>query len=229
MIKINELPVTYTEVKPKSQSKMNNQKKPVHVWIDENDLPIPYSRITKSERLQHRSSKKILKNAMDLNNKLKQFKSLVTDISNEVFEAVMLEKNSSKVTKGNFCWYNFDRSIKIEVNVNESLEFDDLTIQAAKSKLDEFLSQNITASNIFIKELIMGAFSTQRKNQLDTKRVLGLAKYDTKINKPLFSEAISLINEAVRKTSSKTYFRIYQKDGLGEYKNIDLNLSSIKI
>ncbi len=222
--KIQNLKVIYTEVKPKTQKVMTKTK--VKVWIDENDMAIPYSRVTKQERLRERHSKKIKKQALDINRRLKDFKILVKLLSDEVFTAAMAQYIVEKKHKGNFTWFNFDRSIKIEINVNEPILFDDLTITAAKQKFDEFLDANITASNEFVKELILDAFSTS-KGSLDTKRVLGLAKYKEKVNKPLFSEAVDLIMSAVRHAKSKTYFRVWLKDEEGKYQNIDLNLSSI--
>jgi len=201
--------------------------KTVKVWTDENGMDIPYSRTTKAERLKERHSKKIVKKALDINRRLKVFKTEVKLLCDEAFKAVMLEKSATKVTKGNFQWKNFDGTIKIDVNVNEPIEFDDLTIQAAKSKFDEFLEVNITASNEFVKRLILDAFSTNKGSRLDTKRILSLARYKSKINKPLFSEAVDLINDAIRHPKTKTYFRVWKRNEDGKYENIDLNFSSI--
>ncbi|MBV7268401.1 DUF3164 family protein [Winogradskyella luteola] len=196
-------------------------------WIDESGVSIPYNRTTKAERLHERSSARILKSAISLNKKLSEFKNLIRKLSDEAYKVFMKEKNSKTKTKGNFTWYNFDRSIKIEVSISEPIRFDDLTIEAAKSKFDEFLDQNIESKNDFVKEMITDAFETQRSGKMDVKQVMNLSRYESKINDPLFSEAVALINQAVRKPKSKTYFRVWQKDEHGEYQNVDLNLSSI--
>ncbi|HZW63606.1 MAG TPA: DUF3164 family protein [Flavobacteriaceae bacterium] len=196
-------------------------------WIDETGIEIPYSRTTKAERLMERHSAKILKQALKINSQLSSFKSTIRDLSQQAYEAFMEEKQSNKESKGNFTWYNFDRSIKIEVSVNEPIQFDDLTIKAAKDKFDHFLKENVTSKNEFVKEMVIDAFQTQRSGQLDTKRVMNLTRYERKINDPLFSEAVNLINESIRRPKSKTYFRVWQKDAAGEYQNVELNLSSI--
>jgi hypothetical protein len=196
-------------------------------WIDESGTSIPYNRITKAERLMERSSNRILKAALVVNNKLKDFKNLVRELSEEAYEAFMEEKSTNRISKGNFTWYNFDRSIKIEVSVNEPIQFDDLTIAAAKDKFDQFLDENVQSKNEFVKEMINSAFETQRAGKLDVKQVMNLTRYQGKINDPLFSEAVSLISEAIRRPKSKTYFRVWLKDQAGEYQNVELNLSSI--
>ena len=174
-----------------------------------------------------RSTARILKSALAVNKKLQDFKDMVRDLSEEAYAAFMEEKSSNRETKGNFTWYNFNRSIKIEVSVNEPIQFDDLTIAAAKEKFDQFLDENVQSKNEFVKQMINGAFETQRAGKLDVKQVMGLTRYQSKINDPKFTEAVNLINEAIRRPKSKTYFRVWVKDAAGEYQNIELNLSSI--
>lgn len=203
------------------------QKSKDGTWHDESGTAIPYNRITKSERLMERYAAKILKEAEYVNKRLTDFKESVREMCQEAYEAFMDEKNIHRETKGNFTWFNFNRTIKIEVSINERIEFDDLTIEAAKAKFDEFLEENITSKNEFAKQMVIDAFETQRNNKLDTKRVMQLTRYEKKINDALFSEAVALINEAIRRPESKTYFRVWKKTIDGSYENVDLNFSSI--
>lgn len=204
-----------------------HQKSKDGTWIDESGVAIPYNRTTRAERIMEKNAAKILKEAEKLHERLASFKETVRELCQEAYDAFMAEKEVQKETKGNFTWYNFNRTIKIEVSINERIEFDDLTIEAAKAKFDEFLEDNITSKNAFAKQMVIDAFETQRNNKLDTKRVLQLTRYEKKINDPLFSEAVDLINQAIRRPDSKTYFRVWKMDEAGKYQNIDLNFSSI--
>ena len=210
-------------------TEINLQQRPKDkVWQDESGTKIPYNRTTQPERLKERAAAKILKEAIYLNTRIAKFKEVVRELCEEAFDAFMAEKEViTKKHKGNFTWYNFNRSIKVEVNVNERIEFDDLTIVAAKEKLDEFLENTIKSKNQFAKDMVLDAFETSRNQKLDVKKVLQLTRHEKRINDPLFSEAVKLINEAVRRPDSKTYFRIWKKDADGSYQNIDLNFSSI--
>lgn len=207
--------------------KINQQRLSDKIWTDESGQQIPANRTTKVERLHERSSARIAREALRVNKQLTAFNDLITELSNEAYEAFMDSKEVKKVTKGNYTWYNFDRSIKIEINVNEPIKFDELTITAAKEKLDSFLDKNITSKNEFIKQMVIDAFETQRNGQLDTKQVLKLTRYESKVKSPLFSEAIKLIREAIRRPKSKTYRRVWLKDENGQYQNVELNLTSI--
>lgn len=85
----------------------------------------------------------------------------------------------------------------------------------------------MTTTNEFVKEIITGAFEAERSGNLDTKQVMNLTRYVNKVNDSLFSEAVKLIQESIRRPKTKTYFRVWLKDADGKYVNIDLNLSSI--
>ncbi len=203
-----------------------NQTAKMESWNDEAGTRIPYNRTTKSERLMERKSWQLLKEAERISRIVASFKTLVKEASEEVYALYMSEKNIGKPQKGNFTWYNFDRSIKIEVSINERITFDDLTITATREKLDQFLEANIESKVDFVKDLVNEAFKTSR-GQLDPKKVLGLTRYRSKINDVTFHEALNLIESAVRRPESKTYYRVWSKDEEGKYQAVELNFSNI--
>jgi hypothetical protein len=196
-------------------------------WTDESGTSIPFNRITPTEKLFERSSAKLIKGALALNKQLADFKKMIKEASDEAFDSFMKSKEIIKETKGNFTWFNFNRTIKIEVSNSEPIKFDDLTILVAKDYLDQFLNENIESKNEFVKDMIKDAFSTQRNGQLDVKQVLKITKYKLRVSNELFTKACDSIIEAIRRPSSKTYFRIWLKDENGKYVNIDLNISSL--
>lgn len=203
------------------------QKSSNKVWKDEKDLEVPYSRITKSERLMERQSNKLLTEALKMHKNLSEFKQQVRTICREVYDAYMTDNNSDITTKkGNFNWYNFDRTIKIEVSIHDQISFDDLGIIACKDKLDSFLSHNVASKNDFIKQLVLDAFETSR-GRLDVKKVMTLLRYKSKIQEPMFQESMTLLENSIRRPKSKMYFRIWFKETDGSYQSVDLNFSSI--
>jgi hypothetical protein len=204
------------------------QKSTEKTWLDESGTQVPYSRTTKAERLKERSANSLMRKSLSANKQLKELKELIKTVSEKVLEEVLKEKGvESLKSKGNYTWYNFNRTVKVEVNINEPISFDDITIAAAKEKFYEFLDKNITSTNEFAKQMILDAFETQRSNKLDAKRVLNLVRYKDSIADPLFTEAVDLINQAVRRPKTKTYYRVWLMNEAGEYDNIDLNLSSL--
>lgn len=204
------------------------QKSNQKTWTDESGLEIPIQRVSKHERLCEIITNRALTNAQKLNSQLAKFKKEVEEMALELYDSFLTEHEVTKIGKGkgNMTFYNFDRSVKIEVSVNELITFDDNLIKLAKEELDAFLSSSITGTESFIKDLVLQAFATSR-GRLDTKKVLSLKKHASRIKDLRYHKAMELIDESIRYVDSKTYFRIWVKDAAGEYKSIDLNFSSI--
>lgn len=200
-------------------------------WIDPKGLIIPADRVTKIEKQKERTADKLLKGAQDINNRLQIFKDVCLQEIEDLYTKALAEKGVDVADrKGNYTFYNFDESIKIEANVNERIDFDDTCIEAAKAKFDEFLNHATESlDDKFIRTLINDAFATKR-GKLDTKKVFDLIGKRKRIDKakyPLFHEAIDLIEESIRRPDSKTYYRISIKGEDGKYSPIPLNFSAI--
>ena len=193
------------------------------IWIDETGQSIPVARILPLEKQKEKVAFQCAKKAIDISNRLSSFKE---EIAKEC-EAIYTESmKDAKVGKGNFTFFNFGGSIKIEVQVNEMITFDTILIEKAKQKLMELVGESISEDKEFIKELVISAFQTSR-GQLDTKRVMGLKKHAKRIKDERYHDAMALIDESVRRPSSKTYFRVWLRGAQGDYESIDLNFSSI--
>lgn len=196
-------------------------------WKDDKGTDIPYNRITKLERLKEKSAGKLYKQALQVHERLQKYKDEMRQLCYEVYDLAMDSYDGNKDSKGNFTWYNFDRTIKVKVKIQDRIEFDDLGIKACKDKLHTFIQENVQSKNDFIKQLVLDAFETTR-GKLDTKKVLSLLRYRSKIDDKLFQDAMALLEDAIRHPDSKEYFQIWVRDNSGEYQNIELNFSSIK-
>lgn len=195
-------------------------------WIDETGIAIPFNRISTSEKLKEKLSIKMVKEALLLNELLLKFKLSIDESIRDISQSLEDEKKLPKNHKGNFTWYNFDKTIKIETSVNETIQFDASLIAAAREKLDEFIKKNVQGTDEVVRALINSAFHNS-KGGLDSKKVLSLMKYRSKIKAAKFHEALDLIEQSISRPSSKKYFRVWAKDHTGQYQNIDLNFSSI--
>jgi hypothetical protein len=195
-------------------------------WVDEAGREVPTVYLNPSDKLKERHAHTLVTRAESLYERLVEYKNLCRRLNDEVFAQSMEEYRAKGEGKGNYTWYNFDRSVKFEVSVNERIEFDDLCIKACKEKLDEFLSANVTSKQEMIKQIVTDAFSTTR-GKLDAKKVMSLLRYKDKVDDSLFTESMELLERSIRRPDSKTYFRISKRQEDGSYQVIDLNFSSI--
>lgn len=205
---------------------IKQQKPSDKSWTDEAGNLIPYNRTTPVERLMEKEAAKMARKAVKLNADLSQFKREIRDTSEQVYASFLNENEGRKPSKGNYTWYNFDRSVKIEISINERIEFDEMTINLCKETLMDFIESNITGSDEFIKSLILAAFETS-KGKLDVKKVLSLKTHQSRIKDKRYHEAMKLLDKAIRRPDSRTYYRIWLRNDKGDYNNIDLNISSL--
>lgn len=206
------------------------QQKPAdRVWLNEAGDTIPYDRTKPSERASERKLPMLAKERLALRTAIERHKAKCFEIGNELYQ-LFIDENGGKAPKskgkGNVTRYNFDRSIKIEINVNEAIVFDESLLQLAKDKLDDMLNDGLVAAKEWIKPIVMDAFSNSGGN-LDTKRVLGLRRHAETIPDVRYAQAMKLIDSAIRRPNSKQYFSLYVRDAKGEYVDVHLNFSNI--
>jgi hypothetical protein len=194
-------------------------------WKDEKGVPVPVDRISDLEKKKERYSLKIAKDAIKINQQLTTYKDSIRDLCREVYESVLTEEERSKA-KGSFTWYNFDGTIRIEVKINENIDFDTILIEKCKQKLMDIVGESIKPKLQFVKELVLSAFQTS-KGKLDTKKIMSLKKYASRIKDVRYQEAMELLDQSIRRPDSKTYFKVSVRDENGAYQNIELNFSSI--
>lgn len=199
-------------------------------WTDESGTRIPANRVTKAEKLRDKTAYTLAVKAQKLNSDLAAFKAQVMQACDDVVRAMLAELNREPNKKGNYTWYNFDQTIKVECDVNEAIRFDPILIEAAKEKLLEVISANIQGDD-FIKEIVIDAFQTT-SGKLDTRRVLGLRKHTSKIRTKVIRDeweaAMALIDKSITRPDSKTYYKILVKNDQGEFEAICLDFATIK-
>lgn len=207
---------------------INQQKSSAVMWINEDKQEIPYNRTTKFERQSEIQTARIAKKALDINQSLEDFKTYIAKAAEDLYQ-LHLEENNGKAPgkgRGGITIFSFDRSLKIQLKVQDSISFDEMTLNLAKAKLDEVLEDGLQGAKDFVKPILMDAFETTNGN-LDTKRVLGLRRYEAQVKDLRYAEAMLLISKAIRKPKSKDYYTVWVLNLKGEYEIVQLNFSNI--
>ena len=200
--------------KENSSPDIRQQKTSDGMWKNENGIEIPVNRITATEKVMERVSFRMFRDALVLHEELVQFKEDIRKQCDEIYTKAM-EDNKVKKGKGNFTFYNFDRSIRMEVSINENIMFDDVLIQACQAKLNEFLNDKLSDKDEFVRQLVMDAFSKTR-GALDARKVMSLLRHRSKIKAKAFQEACNLLEESIRRPDSRTYFRVSYELRIGK-------------
>jgi hypothetical protein len=193
------------------------------IWTNHKGETVPAKYVPKMDKLKERTAIKLHKQALDLNKRLTAFKKNLIDECDAIYEQMLKDAKIPTGKKGNYSITTFDKSIKIEVAVQEKIEFND-NINLAQAKIEAFLEEKTAGIDHDLHTLVNSAFQTN-KGRLDTKRILGL--FSLEIKHPTWLEAMELVKKSIDRNYSKRYMRVFQRDAEGQYHNIDLNLSSI--
>lgn len=213
---------------------MNNVK--IHkstdaTWVNASGDQVPYSFVPVSDRKKEALAAKMHKAALDVEKRLADFYKLMSDAFDAVKKMVQEEysikyNKEKKQGKGSLTWFNFDRSIKIEADVNEIVKWDHALMTEAHDQLNKYISANLTEANELIAGLVTSAFSNS-KGMIDTGKVFQLLRYEDKIKHKAFQKACELMKKAQSIDKTKLYMRVWEKTDTGEYRNINLNFSAL--
>lgn len=197
------------------------------IWKDEAGNTIPISHVKTVEKINERVTITIATKALKVSEAIAKLKEDIEQLTEQAFEAFRKEyKGKKEDHKGNISIFSFDRSIKIVVRVSEAIRFDDQTINLAKERLTEFLRDGISAKDTVIKDMVLDAFNTAG-GKLDVKKIFGLKRYASRIEDSRYAEAMKLIDEAIRRPDSATYYQVWIRNSRGEYDAVALSLADV--
>lgn len=193
------------------------------IWINHKGQTVPTKYVPKIDKEKERLVLKYTKKAKDLQKRILEFKTDLLNDCDALHLKELQEANVKPSKKGGYSHTSFNKEQKIELSMQEKIEFDD-NINLAQEKINEFLELKMKGVDTDLSLLINDAFKTS-KGRLDTKRILGLFKLQ--INHKIWNEAIELIKKSISRNHSKRYVRLFEKNAEGEYKDIQLNISSL--
>lgn len=213
---------------------MNNltvkQQKPSDkTWFDEQGNGVPFNRLTKFEKNKEATIGKLAKEALAISNKLLHFKATIKAAIEQMHLEMLADNEASPQKgkgKGNRTFYLFDRSVKVEVNINEPIRFDEEYIKLAKNELDIMLAEELGETADWLKGIITDAFEKNR-GELDTDKVLSLKKHASRTTNARFHKAMGYIDKAINRPTSKAYYSVSIRNAEGKYELVQLNIAAI--
>jgi hypothetical protein len=193
------------------------------IWKDLKGNEVPAQYVPAFDKKRELVALKYQAKAEKLSDQLVKMKAELLMECDALYNQMLEDNNVPAQSKGGYSVSTFDRDVKIEISIQERIEFDD-KISVAHEKIKQYLAEKMQGVDADLQSLINQAFET-RKGRMDVKRILSL--FRLQIKHPLWLEAMELIKSSISRNDSKRYVQIMKKDVNGEYKNIDLNFSSI--
>ncbi|MFC4262444.1 DUF3164 family protein [Ferruginibacter yonginensis] len=209
--------------------KFHNSKDAIWCNADGDNVPVKF--VPKADKQKEVLAAKVYKAALATEGAIASaFKTLndaFAEVDKLIKEEFELKEKKRKPSKGNFTWFNFDRSLKIEREVNEIVKFDNALMSEALEQLKTYINNSIGSdSNALINGLVTKAFANT-KGMIDPGKVFQILSYQDKIKNQNFQKACEIIKKAQSIDRTKQYIRVFEKTETGEYRHINLNFSSL--
>lgn len=208
--------------------KIHTQKDAAWRNADGDNVPVKF--VPVMDKKKEALAGKLHKSALSLEAALAGLHKTMSDAFAEIKEMVReeysLKYKKPMKEKGSITWFNFDRSLKIEADKNDIVKWDNALMTAAKDQLDAYLNSNLSETNELISALVSGAFANTR-GMIDSGKVFQILKYQDKIRDKRFQKACELMKNAQSLDKTKLYMRIWERQTDGQYRNINLNFSSL--
>lgn len=190
--------------------------------------PVPASAVSAFDKKRDKEVCKVIEMAIVLFESLSEFKELAYAKCDALYldnleqKGIELDENRAR-SLASYTMYSYDKGYKIEMNVSNTVRFND-NIAIAQEKIQDYLDEATKDVNDDIRQIVRNAFST-RRNQLDKAKVLSLFQYQ--IKHPAWLEAMELIKSSIEVADTKRYMNFFVRNAEGEYIPIQLNFSSI--
>ena len=205
---------------------MNEKLNPDNFMEDGRGRLVPKSLVPEIDQTRDDLVRGIFKNATALQSELIAFKrAAMGDV--QAFVELSAEKYGVQLggQKGNVQLVSFDGRLKVQISIAEHITFDE-RLKAAKTLVDECLTNWTEAGRDEIKMIVMDAFQVDKNNCLNVRQILGLRRFD--IDDPTWRRAMDAISDSVQVTGSKSYIRVYQRSGQDDrWTPVTLDLAAV--
>lgn len=186
---------------------------------------VPVSLVKEIDKERDALVRELLAEARELRETLTRFKArAMGDV--QAFAELSAEKYGvrSGGRKGNLTLTTYDGRGKIQLALSESLHFDE-RIHAAKQLIDDCLMEWAEGAAPQLVSLIQDAFRVDKEGKIATWRILELRKQN--IDDPRWLQAMLAIADSLRIASSKLYVRFYERDEVGAWQPLSLDIAAL--
>jgi len=186
---------------------------------------VPVESIKEEDLLRDEFVRSVIEEAKKLSAVVTAFKDRLGD-EMQAFLDMSAEQYGAKLggARGNVTLTSFDGRYQILRAVSDQLDFDE-RLQVAKSLIDDCLREWTKDSRAEIRALIDSAFQVDKKGRINSKRILALR--NLKIEDGTWKRAMEAIADAIKVTGSRVYYRMYERDERGEYRQIQMDFSGV--
>lgn len=190
---------------------------------------IPIEVIKPQHLLEDETVRKIVSYALPLSDQIARFLGH-TEEDIDAFDAILEQEygitpGRGEDWKGNRTLMTFDGLFKVQVQVQETIEFGP-ELQVAKNLVDECLAEWSADAMPQLRAVVTEAFNVNKKGEISRTRIYDLLRMQ--IDDARWERAMKAVRDAMRVTGSKSYTRAYMRERAdGQWKPIPLDAAKL--
>lgn len=199
---------------------------PEGYMMDAKGRLVPVELVNEIDTTRHDLVLEIINKAESLQQQLKDFKTATLDDIG-AFIDLAAERYQVQIggDKGNVTLTSFDGLFKIQRAIQEHIAFDE-RLQAAKELIYNCIHRWSEGAPPELLALVDDAFQVNKEGLISTARVLGLRRLN--IDDDEWQRAMQAIADSIQINGSKTYVRIYRRNGADhKWQPLSLDLAAL--
>jgi hypothetical protein len=186
---------------------------------------IPLETVKPVDKLRDELTRNIVAAAKGVQTAMRDFRAnTLGDI--QAFADLSAERYGAKRggDKGNLTLTSYDGQFKVQVQISERMAFGE-QLQAAKSLIDECLTEWAQDSREEIRAIINQAFDVDKEGRVNVGAILGLRRLD--IQDTRWRGAMEAIADSLQVVGSKKLLRVYERQEDGSYDPIAMDMAAL--
>lgn len=178
------------------------------------------------ETKREKAIKSIVTQAINLNEKMAQFKSYISDLMEDQHQSLTEYGEIRSNSKGGFSITSADGNLRV-TRTRDTEPFWDERGTKAVAMLKEFLEDTAKKRDKDLFEILMGFLSRNDKGDLEYGKVFTLLKYRQTFNDPRWHEGLDLLLESFRVNLRGYGYEVKMRDEQGKWNPVTLNFTAI--
>ncbi|WP_457798129.1 DUF3164 family protein [Methylocystis sp. S23] len=193
--------------------------------LDARGAYVPEAAIKPMDLLIDEQVRKIMGFALDLNGRIARFRGHTFDDIGSL-QALIDQEYGAKLggKKGNLTLTTFDGLMKVQVQVQDQLDFGP-ELQSAKKIVDECLIEWSAESRDELRALVTRAFQVDKEGKINRADIFTLLRVE--IEDERWQRAMGAVRDSIRIIGSRTYVRFFERDAPdADWRSVTIDLAN---
>lgn len=199
------------------------------VWVDGDGQEVPRTYVNDWQKIEERKVNAIFTIAKAAYEQLRKRKQEIIKHAEQLIRSYY-EKVKPEHEQQSFTFHNFSRTLRVEVDSSDSLEYDKNLIEQASIHFKAYLDDQMGKIDPILKEVLEAMILDVRRKKMVVGTVKKLEHLGRKVDHPEMDKAMTMIDQAKGRGLNRVYYRVrILNPETKAYDMVDINFSAIDV